>query len=312
MPAPTAQRVEARSCQACGLRISWLNLCGNLALAVFKCLIGILADSRALVALSLYSINDALSAAVVIVSLHLGRRPPDADHTYGHGKIEFVAVGGLAVILAGSVLYFIAYVIGDIFRGSPAPPHLIAILVAGVTAVTSSFLARWGHCAAVRLNSPAMHTSAEHNHSDAVSSVLTIVAVTGAMLGLGFLDPMVALFEAVDVMRLSGRLFGTTIKGLMDTALSPDELALVERTALGVPGVLKLKSLRSRRSGPQAWVDLELELAGEQSIEEGDRIRRAVQGAVLAALAGPAEVQVVLRTAPPHLAPRGQALVENA
>jgi predicted Co/Zn/Cd cation transporter (cation efflux family) len=83
---------EARACLACGIRVSWISLLVSLALAGMKCGIGIMAGSRALVACALYSLNDALSAAVALISLRLARRPADHRPAEADPKAEFVAV----------------------------------------------------------------------------------------------------------------------------------------------------------------------------------------------------------------------------
>jgi cation diffusion facilitator family transporter len=269
--------LEPRRCQACGTQFSLLNLVVNLALAVIKALIGLLAASRALMASALYSVNDVLSAVTVLVSLRVARRPADGDHAYGHGKAEFVAIGIVSTILAGGVIFILFFSVADILRGVKTPPHMIALLVAAATMATNEFLARRGFCAARMLGSPALRTSAEHNRADAISSIATLVGVGGAALGLHMADPVVAIFETVHIVWLSGSLLGHSLRGLMDAALPAEEVERISRACGELPGVKEVVKLRSRQAGPQAWIDMEVAVASEISVQEAHSVTRQVQ-----------------------------------
>jgi cation diffusion facilitator family transporter len=278
-PAPHSAP-EPRRCQACGNQFSLLNLVINLALAVIKTLIGLLASSRALLASALYSINDVLSAIIVLISMRVARRPADEDHTYGHGKAEFVAIGIVSTVLAGGVIFILFFSVADILKGVQAPPHLIALLVAAATMATNEFLARRGFCAARHLGSPALRTSAEHNRADAISSVATLIGVGGAALGLHLLDPIVAVFETLHIIWLSGSLLGHALRGLMDASLPPEKVAAISGACSRLPGVEGVVNLRTRQAGPQSWVDMEVAVAAGISVQEAHAVTRQVQGTI--------------------------------
>jgi len=273
---------EPRRCQACGNQFSLLNLVINLALAVIKALIGLLASSRALLASALYSVNDVLSAVIVMISLRVARRPADVDHTYGHGKAEFVAIGIVSTVLAGAVIFILFFSVADILRGVQAPPHLIALLVAAATMATNEFLARRGFCAARHLGSPALRTSAEHNRADAISSLATLIGVGGAAVGLHLLDPIVAVFETLHIIWLSGSLLGHALRGLMDASLPAEKVAAISGACSRLPGVEGVVNLRSRQAGPQSWIDMEVAVASDISVQEAHavtgHVRQAIEG----------------------------------
>ncbi len=119
-----------QACDQCALQFSWLTLAANSGLGVLKIAIGIMAGSKALIASALYSINNVLSAMVVIISMRIARRAPDDSHPYGYGKAEFVAVSLVSVILAGAVVYVIVHSLVVLVGGMAAPPHLIVLPVA--------------------------------------------------------------------------------------------------------------------------------------------------------------------------------------
>jgi cation diffusion facilitator family transporter len=267
----------------------------NLALAIIKALIGVLAYSRALLASALYSVNDVLSAVIVMVSLRVARRPPDQDHAYGHGKAEFIAIGIVSTILAVAVIFVLFFSVSDILEGVNAPPHAIALLVAAVTLATNEFLARRGFCAAERLGSPVLRTSAEHNRADAVSSLATIVGVGGAWLGLHLLDPLVAIFETIHIIWLSGSLLGHSLRGLMDASLPLSQVERINAACTVLPGVEEVTNLRSRQAGPQAWVDMEILVKSGISVQEAHQVTREVRSTVQEILGKGATAQVRFR-----------------
>ena len=252
------------------MRFSLLNLSANLALAALKATVGFVSGSRALVAAALYSINDVLSALIVMVSLKVGSRPDDADHRYGHGKAEFIAIGMVGVILAVGVVFILYYSLIDIIRGVSAGPHAIAVAVAVLSLVINGVLSARGLCAARMLSSPALHTSAEHLRADAVSSAAVLIGVLGATLGLHILDQLVAVFEALHILWLAGTLFGTSMKGLMDTSLPESEEDEIRETVLAVEGVLAVAQLRTRLAGSHSWADVIVGLPRSYSVREAE------------------------------------------
>jgi len=287
--------MEATRCGACGLRFAWINLIANITMAVIKATIGVLAGSTALLVSSLYSINDVLSAAAVLTSLKIADRPPDENHPFGYGKVEYLAVGIVSLVLAASVCFFV-YALFGIVHGSGGPPSAIVILVALLSLCVSEFLARRGFCVAKHLDSPALHTSAHHNREDAIGSGAVLIGTIGALLGFHVLDMVVAAFEALDIMRLGGSLLGQSVKGLMDSALPPDKVESLRRVAEDVPGVVDVHTIRSRRSGSQAWVDMVITVAEGESVAKAHQVSEDVHRAVEDALGPRARVQVAFRS----------------
>jgi cation diffusion facilitator family transporter len=267
----------------------------NTGLAAMKATVGMLTHSEALVVSSLYSINDVLSAAAVITSLRMSHRSPSARHPFGYGKVEFLAVGAVSVVLAASVCFF-TYEMVRLFGGhQTGSPSLLAAGVALFALVTSGVLARRGFCVAKNLDSPALHTSAEHNRADALSSAAVLVGLGGAAMGLPVLDRLVAVFEALDIMRLAGALLGQSLQGLMDAALPSRTLEVLRRASLQVPGVLEVGAIRSRRSGSVAWVDIVVEVAPGQTVEQAHQVTRRVHALVREVVGQRARAQVGFR-----------------
>ncbi|MBI4704537.1 MAG: cation transporter [Deltaproteobacteria bacterium] len=284
----------AAACLRCGVRFAWMNLAVSTALAGLKAAVGLLCGSQALLASSLYSLNDVLSALAVLASLKLARRPADAAHPYGHGKVEFMAIAGVSVVLCLSVLLMLHSIVA-IAQGSASPPRLVALLVAVLSAGAMELLARQGFCVARQLDSPALHTCAEHNRSDTISSLGAVVGIAAAYFGLHVVDRAVAVLEILDVMRLAGGLLGRSLNGLMDRALPGADLVRLRSACVQVPGVSAVRSLRSRRSGSEVWVDLVVSVAAGQSVGQAHRVAEQVRAVVGRTLGQSVQAQVAFR-----------------
>jgi cation diffusion facilitator family transporter len=291
-------KIAHSTCTTCGSRFTRLNLAINVGLAVLKISVGLLTGSRALLTNSLYSLNDVLSAIAVLISVKVARAPADKEHPFGRGKVEFVGIGLISMVLVASVLLLVWSLIGITSEAVEMPFEvmLAAFLVAGLSFGVSHLLSKRGHCAAKRLRSPSLHTSAEHNHADATASVAVMVAIAGSVLfKLHILDRLVSIFEALDIMRLSGVLLALSIKGLMDSALPPEDVEVVRRACGKIDGVSSVKVVRSRRVGAQAWVDVIVGVRAGQSVEDAHGITRRVRAVVGEALGPLAKTQVGFR-----------------
>jgi cation diffusion facilitator family transporter len=199
-------------------------------------------------------------------------------------------------VLAGAVVFILFFSVADVVQGVKAPPHLIALLVAVVTWGTNTYLSKQGFCAARHLGSPVLRTSAEHNRADAISSLATVVGVGGALLGLHVLDPAIAIFETLHIVWLSGSLLGHALRGLMDASLPSEQISGVDTVCRQVPGVIDVLSLRTRQSGPQPWVDIEVAVERSIPVADAHEITNAVRGRVEQFLGRTSQIQVKFRS----------------
>jgi cation diffusion facilitator family transporter len=280
-----SKAVGDERCSVCGLDFVKQSMFIDSGLAVLKVVVGLLSGSKALVANGLYSINDLLSALIVLVSLKVGRRPADADHAYGHGKAEFIALAGMSFVLVSGVAFIFYYSLADIFRGKFEAPHISSLGVAALTVIACELQARKAFCCSHQMgNSPAMHTHAEHHRADSLSSIAVFIAIVAAYLGFTVLDQVVALFETVHICWLAGALFGQSFKGLMDSSLPRYEVERIERASAAVPGIARVLDVRTRNSGFKSWIDLTVAVSKNLSVKQAhdvcDAVRHAVRGAV--------------------------------
>jgi cation diffusion facilitator family transporter len=286
-------------CVTCEKKAGWTAVYANLALALFKAFIGYTSGSKAILGDALFSFKDFIAALVVVIGIKVSGKPADAQHPYGHGKIEFVALFLISVGLIVTTVFLFIHSVSGIwycFNGyGGAAPKLIAFWAAIISVVANYKLAQFLRCVGDKLRSPSMLANARHNHSDAISSIMVAVAVLGAHFGgMVFLDPLVALIEAVCLMGMSIEMLNDSLKGLFDFAAPSATVGRIESLANLVPGVRKVYRIIARQLGQGIWIDMTIKIDHDLSHQEGYIIAQHVKDSIQASLGKSTEVNIVI------------------
>ena len=247
-------------------------------LGVAKILVGWLAHSQALIADGLHSLSDLATDFVVLYAAKHAHREADEDHPYGHGRIETLATVGLGITLI-AVAFGIGY---DATRRMNEPdlllaPGMLALAVAFVSVIAKEIIYQYTRKAALKLRSNMLMANAWHSRSDAISSIVVVFGVGGAMMGYSYLDAVAAIAVAVMIAKIGFDLVRASTKELIDTALEPEVVDTIRKEISKVDGVRALHMLRSRRSGGDALVDLHVQVDPCISVSEGHQIGDTVR-----------------------------------
>lgn len=271
-------------------KITFVTLVGsvvNALLTAFKIVAGIIGHSAAMVADGVHSLSDLLSDVVVLVFVRISGKGRDKNHDYGHGKFETFAtlIISLMLLVVGANLMSSGIVsIKKILGGeSVEAPGMIALWAALLSIVSKEILYRYTAVQGRKLDSPMMVANAWHHRSDALSSVGSLLGIGGAIL-LGdkfvILDPLAGCVISIFIIVMAVRMSIPAIKELLDVSL-PDEMEdEIERTAKGVPGVVDLHELKTRREGPGIVLEGHLVLHSDISLEQAHSISKQVERAL--------------------------------
>lgn len=268
-------------------KITFVTLVGsvvNALLTAFKIVAGIIGHSAAMVADGVHSLSDLLSDVVVLVFVRISGKGRDKNHDYGHGKFETFAtlIISLMLLVVGANLMSsgIASIKKILGGESVEAPGMIALWAALLSIVSKEILYRYTAVQGRKLDSPMMVTNAWHHRSDALSSVGSLLGIGGAIL-LGdkfvILDPLAGCVISIFIIVMAVRMSIPAIKELLDVSL-PDEMEdEIERTAKGVPGVVDLHELKTRREGPGIVLEGHLVLHSDISLEQAHSISKQVE-----------------------------------
>jgi cation diffusion facilitator family transporter len=212
----------------------------NTLLAAVKGWLGLLTGSLALIADTLHTVADSGTSVIVILGFRLARKPPDAKHPFGHGRIESVASVVIAVLLGVVAVEMARACVGRILRPQDVHAPAWAIVVVFVTMLAKELLARFSATLGRLIGSDALLADAWHHRSDVFATGLVIAAFLGSRWGAPWLDGVMG----VGVAALIGWAAVATMLASLGPILgehAPDatyrDISRIARAVEGVSGV---------------------------------------------------------------------------
>lgn len=266
-------------------RAALVGLMANIALAMVKLTAGILGSSYALIADAVESIADIVGSVVIWGGLHMASRPADANHPYGHGKIESLAALAVTIIIGAAGIGLGVQAIRELFVQHPAPAAFTLPVLIGVVIVKEG-LARFMKSAAKREDSAAGFVESWHHRSDAITSLAAAIGISAALIGgpaWASADRWAALFTACIILFNACLLARLPLQELTDAEASrvTDRASTL---AMEVPGVKRVETIHSRRYGREYFVDMHIEVDPDLTVREAHRIAHEAQDAIRAGL----------------------------
>jgi cation diffusion facilitator family transporter len=264
-------------------RVAAISIFVSAGMAAAKFAVGIAIGSLALISEALHSSVDVVATVVTWMVVRFSDRPADAEHHYGHGKLESVSALGIIAmlyVLAGGILVESFSRLRD---GTP-PPTLSAIpfVVLILDIAVNLWRAQALHRAARETKSQALAADALHFASDVLGSLAVIAGLALSGFGYAWGDAAAAATVAVVIAMLGMRLARSTVETLVDRA--PQGAAEKATAAIRtVPGVVGVERLRARMVGSTHFIDATVQVPRTYPIDRVDEIKRKAQAAVLAA-----------------------------
>lgn len=273
-------------------RVTIVGAVVNLVLSIGKVAIGIVGGSPALVADGIHSLSDLLTDIMVVWAAKHGSKDADEDHPYGHGRIETVStviLGLVLLLVAAGIIYDAA---SRLFHPERLThPGVLALVMAAISVLSKEVLYLYTLRVAKRIRSNLLKANAWHHRSDAISSIVVIVGIGGTMAGLPYLDAIAAAAVGLMIARIAWDLGWHAVHELVDTALEAERVEAIRRVIQSVDGVNELHTLRTRRMGADALVDVHIQVDPLLSVSEGHHISERVRQTVISEID---EVQDVL------------------
>jgi cation diffusion facilitator family transporter len=265
-------------------RVAAISVFASAGMAAAKFAVGILIGSLALISEALHSSVDVIATIITWMVVRVSDLPADAEHHYGHGKLESISALGviaLLYVLAGGIL---VQSYSHLREGAP-PPTISAIpfIVLLVDIAINLWRARALHRAARKTQSQALAADALHFASDVAGSVAVIVGLVLSAFGFHWGDAAAAIAVALMIAVLGFRMAGSTVETLLDRA--PEGVAEQAAAAIGgIPGVVDVERLRARMVGATHFIDAAVRVPRTLPIDRVDEIKQRAQAAVAKAL----------------------------
>lgn len=256
---------DAGSQAKCGVFEGWLSVVGNLALFLFKLIAGLMLGSTALIADAVHTASDCVTSGVVIIAFYFSGKPGDKEHPFGHGRMDLI--GALII----SVLLFVASV--DLFKSSVAgildPVRfqagfvIIALLLLSV--VAKEALARFSLSMGRLVKSKALQADAMHHRTDAVTTILVVLALIASRLGFARADGLAGAVISVFVAWTAYSLMKGAVSPLLGEAPSEKTVEAINSLARRRKGVLGVHGIQVHKYGRKKIISFHVEVSDEHT-----------------------------------------------
>jgi cation diffusion facilitator family transporter len=258
-----------------------------IAITALKIVVGVTTGSLGILSEALHSALDLIAAIITFMSVRVSDKPADADHQYGHGKVENFS----AFLETGLLLLTCFWIIYEavkrlFFHHVHIEPSVYAFLVMFVSMGVDFWRSRALGRIAAKYDSQALEADALHFSTDIWSSGIVVVGLLLVLLGriwnidwLRDADPVAALFVAGVVVYVSWRLARRTIDALLDAAPAGVRNKIIAAVS-SVDGLLEVDRVRIRRAGNRYFADLSVGVARNVTFQRSEQMATAVTDAV--------------------------------
>jgi cation diffusion facilitator family transporter len=269
-------------------RFAWISIAASLATMALKTVAWYITDSVSLLSDAVESIVNLLGGIMALAMLTIAARPSDKEHTFGHSKAEYFSSG-----FEGSLILIAAISIaGAAIQRFLNPHHLhelgIGLLVSVVASLINLGVALVLLRAGRKNASITLEANAQHLLTDVWTSGGVLVGVgVVALTGWEILDPAIAILVAGNIVWTGCRIVRRSIDGLMDKALRPDDLSVVNRALeeFAKEGI-QFHALRTRRAGARKFVELHVLVPGRWTVQRGHNLLERIEHRISSALPG--------------------------
>ena len=252
-------------------RYAWLSIAAALATILLKGLAWWLTGSVGLLSDALESFVNLAGALMALAMLSLAARPADDNHAHGHGKAEYFssAFEGFLILIAAASIGYAA--VDRLLNPRPIEAIGIGLAVSVLASIINLATARILMGVGRKFNSITLEADAHHLMTDVWTSAGVIGAVGLVWLtGWFWLDPMIALLVAANIVWTGWQLLNRSAGGLMDVSLPDGEYKAIEAVLGGYRSQgLDFHALRTRQAGSRAFITLHVLTPGAWTVQEG-------------------------------------------
>jgi cation diffusion facilitator family transporter len=261
-------------------RYAWLSIAAALTTIALKAGAYWLTGSVGLLSDAIESIVNLLAAIMALSMLMIAARPPDDSHTYGHGKAEYFSSNAEGVLILVAAAGIAVTAIERIFNPREIEQVGIGLGISIVATLVNFLVARTLHKAGKKYGSITLEADGHHLMTDVWTSVGVVVGVGAVGLtGWQILDPIIALAVSVNIIFTGIQLIRRSVDGLMDAALSPEEMQAVEDVLQKYREQgIDFHALRTRQAGARHFISVHVLVPGEWTVHDAHHIAEDIEG----------------------------------
>ena len=260
-----------------------LSIASNALLIAIKLAAGAITGSIAILTEAVHSLIDLVASVVAFVSVRKADEPADADHPYGHEKVESLAatIEGLLILLGAAIIIYEAT--HRLVVGAEVETIGVGIAVMGFSVVANLIVSAVLSRQAKAYDSPALEGDAAHLRTDAMTSAGVVVGlVLVKVTGNSAFDSITALAVAAAIVVAGIRIIRRSSGVLIDEALPDEEMDRIEAAIASArtPEVAGYHKLRARRAGARRYIDLHVQYRSGTSLERAHELAHTMRDSI--------------------------------
>lgn len=251
-----------------------LSVISNTGLVIMKFVVGFSIGSVSIISEAIHSSMDLIAAVIAFFSVRKSAEPPDAAHSFGHGKFEDVSGLVEALLIFVAAILIIKEAVTKLL-GEPVEHYSPDLLILGIAVMGISGLVNWYvsnrlFAVAKQSESIALESDAWHLRTDVYTSVGVMVGLVLIKLtGITIFDPLFALGVAVVIMKAAYDLTKRSFADLIDHSLPEKDNRRIEEILCEHASIYAgFHDLRTRRSGPEVFIEFHLVMPGDLTVVE--------------------------------------------
>lgn len=256
------------------------GLAVNVLLTILKAVIGLAAGSLALLADAMHSLSDIATDGMVFLGVKLGGRPADANHPFGHGKIETMFALAISTLLIAGGVGIVWRVILALTRPVTAPPGLPVLIAAVLSVLLKEILYHLTVRVARKTGSIILRANAWHHRTDAFSSIVVLAGAGAILLGWPYGDQAAGMAVGIMVTYSGGKIGFDSLRELGEAGVDDETHGRLKEILENQPDIAAWHRLRARRVGREIYMDVHVLVDPALTVVAGHRIAQTVEDAI--------------------------------
>ena len=263
------------------VRTSIIGIVANVFLAAFKAVIGLAANSIAIVLDAVNNISDAGSSLITIIGTKLAGREPDKKHPFGYGRIEYLSAMIISVIVLYAGVTSFTESVKQIIHPETPDYSTVSLIIVGVAVIVKIVLGRYVKSIGKKVNSDSLINSGEDATLDSVISASTLVAAAIFLIFGVSLEAWLGAVISLVIIKSGVEMLKDTISQILGEKNDPELAREIKKTVTSFPGVHGAYDLVLNNYGPDAWNgSIHIEVPDTYSADQLDRLLRNIQTTV--------------------------------
>ena len=258
----------------------------NILLFAFKFSVGLLLNSICLIAEALHSLSDVATSAIIVFGFKVSSKPPDAQHPFGHGRVERIISIVIACLLIVVGIEFLRSGYARFRNPVPIKADVIIIILLGVSAFIKEILYWLSLNLGRKINSTALKADAWHHRTDAIATMLVLFGFVSFRFGLYYLDGILGMAVAGIIIYTGVMIIRESGSALIGEAPPVSLVDKIKTTAGDLDGVNDVHHVHVHDYGGQLEVTIHVRIQGDTHLDDAHAKASEVEQAIKKCIPG--------------------------